>query len=492
MILTTLITLLSPFVSFIDLAQQPALALIENEPLPSNARVVYQGDGYLLAFLPLGQESSNAQILLMPTTPGDYYIMRPRSAVALRGISGQIPFVRIGRDAVFRANPQQAAELSRYGWGLTLLSDRAPAARIGSADFPPAIAAVDSNILEMISDITAESSRQLIVELSAIATRYSFQQGCRDAEQYVFDQLAQMGLNTSFHTFQYWGTTMRNVIGEKVGQAYPESIIIVCGHLDCTSETPNVLAPGAEDNGTGSAVVLEVARVLSAYPCDLTLRFVTFSGEEQGLIGSDRYAAYVQGLGENIAAVINADMVGYSGPYAQDMYIFSDPLSHGLGALASSVIAEYTPLDTVPVYGSSPEYGSDHYPFAQRGYRAIFFIDAWFDYDWYPYYHTVADTVGHLNMAQQASIGQATAAMAAILARPDFGPQYLAGDANGSGDVTGLDVVYMVNYLKGYGPAPRPLLSGDANGDCQANGIDVVYLVNYFKGGPLPFYGECR
>jgi hypothetical protein len=50
----------------------------------------------------------------------------------------------------------------------------------------------------------------------------------------------------------------------------------------------------------------------------------------------------------------------------------------------------------------------------------------------------------------------------------------------------------MVNYLKGYGPAPRPLLSGDANGDCQANGIDVVYLVNYFKGGPLPFYGECR
>lgn len=70
---------------------------------------------------------------------------------------------------------------------------------------------------------------------------------------------------------------------------------------------------------------------------------------------------------------------------------------------------------------------------------------------------------------------------------------YLAGDANGSGFVNGVDVTYLVAYLKGYGPPPDPFLGGDANGDCLANGMDVVYLVAYFKGfGPEPRLGNCH
>ncbi len=68
---------------------------------------------------------------------------------------------------------------------------------------------------------------------------------------------------------------------------------------------------------------------------------------------------------------------------------------------------------------------------------------------------------------------------------------FYAGDANGSNNVNGLDVIFLVNYLKGIGPAPDPLLAGDANGNCTVNGMDVIYLVNYFKGGPEPFYGDC-
>jgi len=67
-----------------------------------------------------------------------------------------------------------------------------------------------------------------------------------------------------------------------------------------------------------------------------------------------------------------------------------------------------------------------------------------------------------------------------------------AGDANGNGSLNGLDVVFVVNYLKGIGPAPIPLLAGDANGDCALNGIDVVYLVSYFKGGQVPLRGDCQ
>jgi hypothetical protein len=69
---------------------------------------------------------------------------------------------------------------------------------------------------------------------------------------------------------------------------------------------------------------------------------------------------------------------------------------------------------------------------------------------------------------------------------------FIPGDANNNGIVNGLDVIYLVNYLRGFGPTPNPLLAADANGNCAVNGIDVIYLVNYFKGfGPAPIRGDC-
>ena len=64
---------------------------------------------------------------------------------------------------------------------------------------------------------------------------------------------------------------------------------------------------------------------------------------------------------------------------------------------------------------------------------------------------------------------------------------YVRGDANGDGNLNGLDVIYLVTYFKGGGPPPNPIEAGDANGDGITNGLDVIYLVAYFKGvGPPP------
>ena len=68
---------------------------------------------------------------------------------------------------------------------------------------------------------------------------------------------------------------------------------------------------------------------------------------------------------------------------------------------------------------------------------------------------------------------------------------FIPGDANDSGQLNGLDVTYLVAYLKMTGPPPAMRFQGDANGSCDVNGLDVVYLVNYFKGGPGPFAGNC-
>jgi carboxypeptidase T len=68
----------------------------------------------------------------------------------------------------------------------------------------------------------------------------------------------------------------------------------------------------------------------------------------------------------------------------------------------------------------------------------------------------------------------------------------LAGDDNGSGDVSMADVTYLARYFKSLGPAPIPYLAGDANGDCLVRGADVTYLVAYLKGGPPPYSGDCQ
>lgn len=69
---------------------------------------------------------------------------------------------------------------------------------------------------------------------------------------------------------------------------------------------------------------------------------------------------------------------------------------------------------------------------------------------------------------------------------------FIAGDNNGSGDITPADVTYLVMYFKGLGAPPLPYMAGDANGDCLVRAADVTYLVAYFKGGPAPITGDCQ
>ena len=447
--------------------------------------IAIYGDS-VIAFGPNGGNG----IEILSETYGDYYLLRADRQFQEFDIDEAIPHILFGDNHVIRATTSQISLISNKSWGLTRLTPDITKYENSLYSLPIA-ADTDPNIDAMISVITPQTSRQFLVNICSMPTRYSFTEYCRNAEQNIYNRFDSLGLDASFDTFNYSQTVMRNVIGQLTGTVHPESVIIVCAHLDCTSEIPATLAPGAEDNASGIAVLLEAARVFSSYATDYTIRFIAFTGEEQGLIGSDHYATAMQRQQQNIKAVINADMVGYSGPYAEDMHIFCDPNSYSLGALGASIIANYTQLDTIPHYEQAPRSGSDHYPFAIRNYPAIFFIDAWDDFDWYPYYHSVSDTIGNLNLDQQFQIARAVTALTATLAHPHFDEHFIPGDANGSGDVNGIDVVFLVNYLKG-GPAPFPILSGDCNGDCHANGIDVVYLVNFLKGGSPPFGGDCR
>ena len=125
----------------------------------------------------------------------------------------------------------------------------------------------------------------------------------RDSMERLF---AAQNLYTELQAFAYGNYTGRNVLGTFVGSAAPDSVIIVDAHYDSFSN-----APGADDNGSGTVGVWEIARLLSRYPAKKSLRYIGFDLEEAGLVGSVRYVSSGIPATEKIQGVFNFEMIGY-------------------------------------------------------------------------------------------------------------------------------------------------------------------------------------
>lgn len=120
--------------------------------------------------------------------------------------------------------------------------------------------------------------------------------------------------NISEQTFTLSGYTDKNLIVTKTGTTYPDEYIIICGHYDSYSNsTTGKHSVGANDNASGVAVILEAARILQSVPTEYSIKFINFSGEEQGLLGSKEYVSKVVNSTTpkmKIKLVLNLDQVG--------------------------------------------------------------------------------------------------------------------------------------------------------------------------------------
>ncbi len=231
---------------------------------------------------------------------------------------------------------------------------------------------------------------------TTLLTRHSYTSQMSLACAYVLEEFLALGLESSFDTFTYGGRTLKNVLGIKRGVLYPHRIYIICGHLDSTSQTPTTNAPGAEDNGTGSAAVLEAARLLADIPTSCTIYFLCLTAEEQGLIGSEHFASLADQQNLDIRGVLNLDMAGYYKEGGSDLWLegfrYGTPSTWLLDMMEANA-ESYTDL---VVYRYSGEgWGSDHEPFHDHGFPAMLSID----YDWedYPCYHRSCDIVSRLD-----------------------------------------------------------------------------------------------
>ncbi|UCF68447.1 MAG: Zn-dependent exopeptidase M28, partial [Acidobacteriota bacterium] len=253
-------------------------------------------------------------------------------------------------------------------------------------------------------------------------TRFTISQGCRDAAHYSHDELEAVGVPAQLQS--YSSLHAPNVIGTRLGAITPEQVYIVIGHLD---DMPwSGLAPGADDNASGTVTVLEAARAMSCFAFRSTVKYIACTGEELGLHGSDAYAADAKARGEDIRGVLNFDMNGWEGdglPNPENLDLNYNDASEDLALLFTQCAADYDTGLAVNAFLCPSLTASDHYSFWRRGYKALCGITDNEGYcgrgGHYPYYHSRNDTIA--NCGQRSffySTIKATVATLATLAEP--------------------------------------------------------------------------
>jgi hypothetical protein len=229
--------------------------------------------------------------------------------------------------------------------------------------------------------------------------------------QFIHQELLSYGLHATQDVFAYVDTggvarMAGNVIAVKEGVQNPENEIFVIGsHFDSEEN------PGADDNATGVAALLEMARIFSQHHFARTVVFCAFDAEEiydfnnvHRRLGSTRYAS--QHLEDNIKGMVSVDMIGWqtSGSSSNQAWIYGrptvmDPIRNDLAA----AVTEYGD-GLVPVLRPGNGDYSDHVAFADAGFQSCLFIEG--DFSNNPNYHQLTDQVEQPNYIDWAYAGR--------------------------------------------------------------------------------------
>ena len=194
---------------------------------------------------------------------------------------------------------------------------------------------VIEKIAEEVSSFEIENT---IIDMVGFETRYPHKKQLEVAE-YLYERAKAFLTTTEFHEYEIWGVKWKNVVAMIPGSVHPEEVVILCAHLDSKSEKRLAYAPGADDNASGCAAVLEAIRILSEHTFEKSIKFVFFSREENGWEGSAAYVQTIDNYRGKIEAVLNLDMIAY-GDDSEDIDLVTRPgyawLSSEIDALAQT------------------------------------------------------------------------------------------------------------------------------------------------------------
>ena len=285
----------------------------------------------------------------------------------------------------------------------------------------------------------------------------------RDNIAFLFESY---GLSVTLEPFDYWAGTYYNVVGTKWGTIWPDQVYIVGAHYDSLDN------PGADDDASGVALLLETARILCQYDAAYTLRFVAFDRKEQALSGS---LAYVDAhLSDDICGMIQADMIAYD-PGTDHALIYgrtdSAPIKDALG-------------QAIDLYGGGLTHTiggrldlSDHAPFEDAGFQACLLVEGevWSN----PYHGTAMDSIDNPDNINDAFAVKMVRSVVGFLVDhaevnvgaftyPQGRPEFISPDG-------GTQVRVVVAHLGGSAPEPGTgLLHYDVGGGFETVPMEVV------------------
>lgn len=215
---------------------------------------------------------------------------------------------------------------------------------------------------------------------------------------YLLERLNSYGLSTEVHNYASKG---RNIYATKVGITNPDSLVIIGAHYDAVANYC------ADDNGSGVAIALEAARILSQYNFANTIVFAFWDEEELGLLGSKMHAQLLSSEGAKIKAVLNIDMAGFD---SNDDRVFdidlnidsgSDKIKEGLLNIKNA--HNLNLFERVVQPGTD---ASDHSAFWTFGYPAVLLGESWETGDQNSAYHSANDRIALFNMPYFHSIAK--------------------------------------------------------------------------------------
>ncbi|HUX96640.1 MAG TPA: M20/M25/M40 family metallo-hydrolase [Bacteroidales bacterium] len=271
----------------------------------------------------------------------------------------------------------------------------------------PVLSTKDLMTFDLIEEINADSIRFLVTWMQDMGTRLALAENRREVARDIRNRFRMIGYdnaeldsflitktynNVRYQLMQY------NVIASLPGTDYPDSVTIIGGHYDniLNSGDPFATVPGANDNASGVAAALEMARVFKNYnylPTG-TIRFIAFGSEELGLFGSYDYSGKARSASENIKMMLNNDMIAYqpgTDISSWTVNIMDYENSGTLRSKAEKLCLEFTALKFV-TDNKNNRY-SDSYPFSLNGFKSLFFFSNIID----PNYHTLNDLAGNCN-----------------------------------------------------------------------------------------------
>ncbi|KMQ68352.1 leucyl aminopeptidase [Chryseobacterium sp. FH2] len=207
--------------------------------------------------------------------------------------------------------------------------------------------------------------------------------------------------------FTFGSTSSKNLIITKTGTLYPDKYVIICGHFD------SITGPGVNDNGSGTSIILEAARIMKDVPTEYSIKFIHFSGEEQGLKGSSHYANTVAYQGSNrvldIKLVFNLDQVGGKMGNNNNTIYCDEDMGGNPNNTAASVAATQELITCTQLYSPlltdiDEAEDTDYMPFEAKGEV----ITGYFEKIRSNYPHTVNDTFANTDPVYIYNVGKAS------------------------------------------------------------------------------------